>query len=55
MPIPPLTKDRLLPPGIHDATIDEVDDVFGHGGNRHRLMAKLREWSKRNSDSISLP
>lgn len=44
MPIPPLTEDGLLPSGIHNATIEEVNEMFGHGGNRHGLMARLREF-----------
>lgn len=44
----PLTLDErgLLPPGIHDATVKEVDDVFGltaKSDRRMRLFAKFKE------------
>jgi hypothetical protein len=44
----PLTLDErgLLPPGIHDATAKEVDDVFGltaKSDRRMRLFAKFKE------------
>ena len=36
MAIPPFNSDGLLPPGIHDATLDEIRDRFGsfHGSDR---------------------
>jgi hypothetical protein len=40
--IPDLTADGLLPPGIQDATLDEIRDRFGrHNAARRRLMKGL--------------
>lgn len=42
-----LDSDRLLPVGIHDATLSDLEDVFGtfQGSNRRvRLFAKLAEY-----------
>ena len=48
MPLP--FDDRgLLPPGIHDATLDEIDRVLGRfrkSTRRITLMANLREYVK---------
>lgn len=41
--IPPHTPDGLLPPGIHDATWDEVVARFGGTKHRDRLIAGLKE------------
>lgn len=46
MPIPPLNADGLLPPGIHDATLDEIRvrvGAFQQSDQRPRLLAKLVE------------
>ena len=46
MPIPSLNADGLLPPGIHDATLDEIRVRFGafqQSDQRPRLLAKLIE------------
>lgn len=29
MPIPPLNANGLLPPGLHETTLDEIRDRFG--------------------------
>ncbi len=42
-----LDADRLLPVGIHDATMDEVEELFGgfqSADRRPRLFAKLVEY-----------
>lgn len=42
MPIPIFSKAGLLPPGVHHATIDEVEERFGRGSSRRtKLYAKL--------------
>ena len=46
MPIPPLNEHGLLPAGIHDASLDEVQQRFGvfqGGEQRPRLFARLAE------------
>ena len=46
MPIPPLNSDGLLPPGVHETTIAEIQDRFGvFRGNeqRPRLFVHLME------------
>lgn len=46
MPIPPLNANGLLPPGIHETTLDEIRDRFGvFRGNeqRPRLFVSLAE------------
>jgi hypothetical protein len=44
VPIPNLTKAGLLPPGIHDCTIEEIEQRFG-GPPRSRRRALLLELS----------
>ena len=47
MPIPPLDANGLLPPGIHDATLDELEEAFGGpgaGSRRRALMKSLRSY-----------
>jgi hypothetical protein len=44
MSIPTLTATGELPPGIHTATITEVESVFGQASDRSQLLLKgLRE------------
>jgi hypothetical protein len=49
MPIPQVDEAGYLPPGIHDATLDEVEERFGgfqRSDRRMRLFAKLKEYVK---------
>lgn len=42
MPVPPLTREGLLPVGIHDATLDEIGEAFGKANDaRAGLFASL--------------
>src|SRR6202030_2772075 len=44
VPIPPLTPEGLLPPGIHRATVDEVVGAFcSSTPGRRAFEAPLRE------------
>lgn len=44
VPIPPLEPTGLLPPGIHDATLDEIQGMFGSANDtRTAIMAGLSE------------
>lgn len=45
MPLPALTDYGLLPPGVHDCTLDELAEVFGqfqHSTRRLTLLDKIR-------------
>jgi hypothetical protein len=47
MPIPDLTSDGVLPPGVHDCSIEEIKSPFGwfgSSGKRHRLYQRLVEF-----------
>lgn len=47
MPIPPLSPQGFLPPGIHDASLDEVETRFGRFKSNERrieLFSKLRQY-----------
>lgn len=44
MPIPDLNANGHLPHGIHDATLDEIAEAFGHGSPRRALMEDLRRY-----------
>ena len=47
MPIPTLTDDGFLPPGIYDATLEEVGHVFGRfrvSDRRVTLFSRLRHY-----------
>jgi len=39
-----LDERGLLPPGVHDATLDEIEAAFGNGERRAALMRNLREY-----------
>lgn len=42
MPIPPITAEGLLPPGVHDATLHEIEHAFGvRTPRRQELFEKL--------------
>ncbi len=38
MPIPPFTKDGLLPPGVHSAAMAEIERKFGFSPKRRSLI-----------------
>ncbi len=42
----PLTFDarRLLPEGVHDASVEEIDREFSHSNRRRILCEKLKEY-----------
>lgn len=40
MPVPPLDESGNLPPGVHLATLAEVERVFGHGSPRRDWLWK---------------
>lgn len=47
MPIPPLTDLGFLPPGVHDATLEEVEERYGRfrsSEKRVELFTKLRQY-----------
>jgi hypothetical protein len=49
MPIPPLDEAGLLPPGVHDCTMEEVEQVFARfqrSDQRIRLFEKLKAYLK---------
>jgi len=46
MPIPSLTTDGVLPPGVHTCTLEEIGAAFGtraHSNQRMTLFTKLTE------------
>lgn len=47
MPIPSLTSDGTLPPGVHDCSLEEIKSAFGwygSSGKRHRLYQRFVEF-----------
>jgi hypothetical protein len=49
MPIPPLNNDGLLPPGVHDSTLDELRERFGQfqtTDRRYRLYEQFERYVK---------
>jgi hypothetical protein len=47
VPIPPLTDEGYLPAGLHDCTLEEVEDRFGRfqkSDRRIRLVEKLARY-----------
>src|SRR5579871_4142680 len=47
MPIPDLDENGLLPAGIHDCTVQEMEERFGRvrvNSHRHELFAKLQAY-----------
>lgn len=47
MPIPQLDSNGLLPPGVHDCTLDEIGNTFGRfarSDRRIHLTRRLKEY-----------
>lgn len=47
MPIPELDMDGYLPPGVHECTVEEVEEAFGKfrtTDQRPRLFEKLKQY-----------
>lgn len=42
--IPPLNEHGYLPPGVHEATLDEVIARFGHGSEQREAQADSLRW-----------
>jgi hypothetical protein len=40
--IPPLNEHGYLPPGVHQATLEEIEARFGSAAEREELMQSLR-------------
>lgn len=42
--LPPYNEDGYLPPGIHQCTLDEIEEKFGHGSPEREIeIRELRE------------
>lgn len=44
--IPELTEEGVLPPGIHEASWDELEATYGYSLHRRRLLQGLRRAAK---------
>lgn len=47
MPIPPLSETGVLPPGVHECTLDEIEEAFGQfqsSDRRPRLFRDLQRY-----------
>ena len=42
--IPPFNEHGYLPPGIHSATLDEVESRFGCGSELRRVQLESLRW-----------
>jgi len=42
--IPPFDEHGYLPPGIHSATLDEIDDRFGQQSELRRVQMESVRW-----------
>jgi hypothetical protein len=42
--IPPFNDDGRLPPGVHPATLDEIDARFGRGSELRRAQFESLRW-----------
>jgi hypothetical protein len=42
--IPPLEENGMLPPGIHQASLDEIDDRFGQESEIRRTQMQSLRW-----------
>ncbi len=45
MPVPQFTNEGVLPPGMHECTLDEVARALGWSGRRRVLIARLRDYA----------
>ena len=44
MALPPFTESGVLPPGIHPATLDELEARFGSGSELRRVQVESLRW-----------
>jgi hypothetical protein len=44
MPMPDLNADGFLPPGTHDAGLEDIAETFGQSATRRALMNNLRRY-----------
>jgi Family of unknown function (DUF6932) len=42
--IPPFNQDGVLPPGVHQATLEEVASLFGHSSEIRRVQMESVRW-----------
>jgi hypothetical protein len=42
--IPPFTSSGYLPPGIHGATLVEIEQRFGRGSELRRVQMESLQW-----------
>jgi hypothetical protein len=42
--IPPFNESGFLPPGIHAATLDEIDSRFGKASDQRRAQMESVRW-----------
>jgi len=42
--IPPFNDNGYLPPGIHRATLEEVQERFGHGSEQRETLSQSLDW-----------
>jgi len=42
--IPPFNNNGYLPPGIHHATLEEVQERFGHGSEQRETLSQSLDW-----------
>lgn len=47
MPLPSITAEGLLPPGVHECSLEEAQAKFGYGNNRSTLWSKLLDYLDR--------
>jgi hypothetical protein len=42
--IPPFNQDGVLPPGVHPATLEEIELLFGHSSEIRRVQMDSVRW-----------
>ena len=45
MPIPPFDEHGLLPPGVHPATLEEIEERFGRQSEERRAQMESLRWT----------
>ena len=47
MPVPSFTEEGVLPEGVHDCTLEELQQTLGGTNQRRRLIGQLRDYAQR--------
>jgi hypothetical protein len=52
--IPPFNESGNLPPGVHPATLDEIEERFGEGSEVRRVQMESIRWMVESAGKVGI-